>query len=573
MKRTLAALTLSLALLFTACTPDETGRSEPPETEGFSPFGSAYCVSGEMRVESFHVPAGEVCEFDPTTSSMLMVDGGSALVEGTLVMHPKNRTIEHRIRFEGVDTEGFKGGGMGPTSSEDPVLESDPGLWVMGRGKLDIKGSNRIGWTRNPKAALNKLPRHGGWWEDDELRITPSQRGDFASRPWKRGDPVPRGVVGGVKPEIFNLTRNVSIEGTSEGDSHVFIHSTEPQSIAFASFKHVGPACDCPGSEDAPEPGPILGRWALHWHHSLDGSRGSMVRGTVIRDSDSRGYVPHQSNGIHFKGTIAFEVTGGGYWWDEHTAEEKSVSRDILWHRVLASDSTGTGIFLASGGTCSTKDKSECEQTGNVLRRSVAAGSKSEQFSSTTAGIQWGSRANTAWTLQKNVSHNNRKNLFWWDNTAFESRIAGTTTYHGASGEMVGAYQLSHSFPNTHLHDQPMLLHASRVGLISGVFDMRGNSPHAVEVSGPSLGSGDWTTFNVDFRGYTGPHAAEGSVNRHTRRIRFVDSTNKHGDPLSPDDVDVRLKRPNDDRNDFRMRIEGPNGSWETTDGVNWRAE
>lgn len=75
-----------------------------------------------------------------------------------------------------------------------------------------------------------------------------------------------------------------------------------------------------------------------------------MVRGTVIRDSDSRGYVPHQSNGIEFTDTVAYKVKSGGYWWDPHTDKEKSVSKNILLNKVLSVESTGSGIFLASGG-------------------------------------------------------------------------------------------------------------------------------------------------------------------------------------------------------------------------------
>jgi hypothetical protein len=215
-----------------------------------------YCVSGEVSVDELHIPSGAMCEFDPERDSILRVGDGSVLVEGLLKMRPGSGDVTHRLVFGNVDESEFEGAGMGPTSIADPILDSDPGLWVMGNGSLDLQGTRRTGWTRDPDQAV-------GWQASDELRITPTEVEDFESRPWSMGDPVPQAYPEVPSAEVFNLTRNVVIEGTPEGNAHVFIRSNEPSTIKFASFEHLGPRCECDASENAPEEGPITGRWAL----------------------------------------------------------------------------------------------------------------------------------------------------------------------------------------------------------------------------------------------------------------------------------------------------------------------
>lgn len=185
---------------------------------------SPYCVSGERSVRSLFVAPGETCEFDPHTSSTLRVTEGSILLEGILRMRPASDDVIHRIVFENVREEGFKGGGLGPSGPEDPILVSDPGLWAMRSGQLDIVGTKKTGWTRNPSSAI-------GWKAKCDLRIAPTKVGDFNSRGWRFGNAIPRANKEEPRAEVFNLTRNVTISGTSEGKSHVFIRSNQPQSI------------------------------------------------------------------------------------------------------------------------------------------------------------------------------------------------------------------------------------------------------------------------------------------------------------------------------------------------------
>jgi hypothetical protein len=129
--------------------------------------------------DGFRVPAGKVLTFDPNVSTTVRV-GANVVVEGTLRMKPASPQVVHRLVFEGIDEARFVGGGM-------DVLESDIGLWVIGSGVLDIAGS--------PKVAWNRTGIDPTWLPTDELRVTPTDRGDFGSGGFPLlipGDPVPR---------------------------------------------------------------------------------------------------------------------------------------------------------------------------------------------------------------------------------------------------------------------------------------------------------------------------------------------------------------------------------------------
>ena len=114
--------------------------------------------------------------------------------------------VTHTLRFVGIDERDFVGGGM-------DVLESDVGLWVMGSGRLDIRGeparrmesegngSDLEVDRRDPDDAVRARRRH---------RRSRRTRASLATRRRR-----PNGRV--FTQEAFNLTRSVRIEGTPSG--------------------------------------------------------------------------------------------------------------------------------------------------------------------------------------------------------------------------------------------------------------------------------------------------------------------------------------------------------------------
>ena len=104
-------------------------------------------------------------------------------------------------------------------------------------GALDLAGTPRAGW--------NRTGRDPSWRAGDLLLQAPQDRGDFATyRTHTPGVPVPavEGPDGSRHPtEVFDLTRNVVVEGAPGARAHVFVSSTSPQRVRHVLFRWLGP--------------------------------------------------------------------------------------------------------------------------------------------------------------------------------------------------------------------------------------------------------------------------------------------------------------------------------------------
>lgn len=374
-----------------------------------------------LLVDGFEVDEGEIWEFDPNVTTTVTVRS-NVVVRGELRMKPASPGVVHTLRFEGVDEDAFVGGGM-------EVEPGDTGLWVMGRGRLDLQGSERSGWVRDDAPT--------GWRGADQVVTCPNRKGvtSFSQEDWSAtGRPPPVQIRGGpVHTELLNLTRNVVIEGTPGGRSHVFIHTegtNVAQKIQYVEFRHMGVSAKA-------------GRYPLHFHHCGDTSRGSQVRGCVVHHSGHRAFVPHASHGITFDDCVAYDVVANPYWWDkrprDHTGQRtfENDSDDTVWNRCVAAlvkrADFETGFlagFTLGGGR------------NNACTNSVAVGvlGKGE-----AAGYEWPSQSNgfpNVWRFDDNTAHNNENNgVFVWQNSGSDHINQRTTLYHnGADGILSGAY-------------------------------------------------------------------------------------------------------------------------------------
>ena len=254
-------------------------------------------LSGDVEMTGgFEVPQGEVWAFDPTKTTSVEVHG-NVIVRGTLVMRPLSRAVVHTLRFLGIDESVFVGGGMEP-------LSTDVGLWVVGDGTLDMQGKPVTPWSYEWQPE----------WVGQEIVAAPHMQGDYdgfvaVDGPGSVPAPNPRGYAS----ELLNLTRNVRVEGTPTGRTHVFVHSTRPQVIRFASIRYVAPDLQDPTVRDRDQD--ETGRYGVHFHHNGEASRGTLVEGVVVRDAGNHAFVPHGSNGITFRDTIAFNTLNAAYWW------------------------------------------------------------------------------------------------------------------------------------------------------------------------------------------------------------------------------------------------------------------
>lgn len=445
------------------------------------------------QVTGVHVRSGGALVFNPNAPAVLQTNA-NVLVEGTLRMKPAGPVIYHTLRFINVNEERFVGGGMDP-------IESDVGLWVMGSGQLDVAGSAKTAWTRlsssapagTTKITLEVAPQN--WQVGDELVIAPTQPNDYKGFDGARVSSVSGNTVTLDRPigtshpkvanrwgaEVMNLTRNVRIEGTGEGGSndpvkngrvHVFIRSTKPQSILYATFRYTGPRPNYVsknrpvGAEQKwPSPMDIFGRYALHFHHSGDGSQGSTVEGTVIRDAGNHAYVPHTSHGITFRSTISYNTTHDAYWWDgprlkpggnlsnwrEYQLEAEITNKTLIENAIAAKVRSGSNIARLSGFELG-------KGSGNVVRNSVAVGVQESQESN---GFEWPEAHEGLWGFTGNVAHNNAKNgILSWQNTDRPHAIRNFTAYHNENGIRHGAYT------NNYTYSGGVLYGNSRTGIL-----------------------------------------------------------------------------------------------------------
>ena len=451
---------------------DRTLWSDPSTWDGRVPSQDDVAViersvvlDRDVRVAGLLVEPGGDLVFDPD-ASRTVESTGNVVVRGRLSMQPSSPREIHRLMFRGVDEDAFVGGGM-------DVVGSDVGLWVMNRGVLQLVGSSRRPWTRAagqvPQGAVDVALQDDphGWQVGDELVITPtvpptgddpssaagaydytrikaiSGRTVRLSSPTRFDHPVVNVIGKPFGAEVLNLSRNVRIQGTRLGRSHVFIRSRNRQVIKDTAFRHLGPRQRADGATEF-----VLGRYGLHFHMCFDSSRGSVVSGVVVRDCGSHAFVPHLSNGVSFIDCISHNTFEDAYWWDDapDTRTSGDPTHDVLYSRCVASLARSdpafrgyrlTGFFLGRG-------------KGNVARDCVAVGIRGNADAS---GFIWPEGSEGVWEFQDCLAHNNAVNgIFAWQNTDRVHVIDRFVAYHnGNAGIEHGAYLNAYVYRDTTL--------------------------------------------------------------------------------------------------------------------------
>lgn len=443
--------------------------------------------------------------FDPSKRITLR-SAGNVEVRGRLVMRPSSPGKTHRLVFVDVDESRFVGGGM-------KVLPTDVGLWVVGRGVLDLVGAKKRAWTRAATSiatgakTIRLKDDPAGWRVGDELAITPTVSPanedhhvayDYATVTAIHGRRVtlskrttfahPTIAVGGgktVSPEVLNLSRTVRVEGTSSGRSHVLIHSSRQQNLRHILLRHMGPRrlVDSKNTEGVP------GRYGLHFHHVGHAAHGTNIKSVVVRDCGNHSFVGHESHGLSFRDCISHDTSDDAYWYDfafDGTSYPKS--DDILYENCVASlvqAATRTAVhgFLLGVGE------------RNEARNCVAVGVRGNRSGDST-GFGWPesrSRLPGPWTFTDCITHNSQAHgIVVWQNNNSRHVIKQFTGYHNSgAGIRHGAYTNSYHYESSILYgnlqcavemvanskQQPRILFADLL------CDAAGLSDHAVVVS------------------------------------------------------------------------------------------
>ena len=460
------------------------------------------------------VAPGALLEFAADASAALECTG-NVIVEGTLRMRPVDASVVHALRFRGIDERKFCGGGMDP-------LDSDVGLWVVGAGAVDLRGAEKCAWTRLTGSASAGAARFdvrdaAGWRVGDTVVIVPTDvptddGGDWDDRSNQPLDPFEakferRGITaidgntisldaplvhdhlavdtgtGKVwTGEVANLTRNVLIEGARGGRGHVFIRSSVPQHLAFVEGRHLGPRNVQAGGGDRPRL--VQGRYGLHFHHCMDGSRGSVVEGCALYDLGNRAYVPHMSHGVTMRHNVSFATMEAGFWWDF-----QEISHDVTWEGNLVALVRGNGIDSSTVGMVLNQGD------GNVARDNVVVyGHHGDPHGH--GGYVWDADSEGVWVFENNLSHSNRTGLFVWQNTSLNHTVVNHESYNDYLAVFHGAYVNSYTYTGGYVYNGIVRVKATS-GNSSGVrfermtFDGAGRTPQCVEVYPSPVPSGD----------------------------------------------------------------------------------
>jgi hypothetical protein len=203
----------------------------------------------------------------------------------------------------------------------------------------------------------------------------------------------------------------------------------------------------------------VLGRYGLHFHMCGNGSRGSQVVGTVIRDCGSHAFVPHTSNGVTFMDCVAYSVNEDAYWWDPGHATDDTIWSHCLAARLIPIPSfrgyrlAGFNLGLGSGNSAM-----DCVAVGNLGNKGAT-------------GYIWPEGGSGLWTFQGCIAHNNKSDgLFVWQNTSSPHVIEDFVAFRNKYGIEHGAYRNVFAYERcmTFENERGMLLHAVSADLASG---------------------------------------------------------------------------------------------------------
>lgn len=491
-------------------------------------ISSGHTVVYDVKSAEFagvNVAPGATLEFDSNASSHL-ASSRNISVQGVLKMKPSSADVVQRIQFVGIDENRVVGGGM-------EILETDIGLWVMGPGKLDLAGTKKTSWTRTTGSANAgtlsiTVADAAGWRVGDEIMIVPTDMPngifDYNDSTQKVVDPFQAKferrkiiaingnsiVVDSAlqhnhlqvstdsgktwNAEVANLTRNVCIEGTEKGRAHIFIRSSVPQSVLYVAGRYFGPR----KMQGARRSTLITGRYALHFHHCQDGSRGSIVDGCAFYDNGNRVYVPHMSHGVSMTNNVSFNTMESAFWWDF-----QEITHDTNWDHNLIALCSWNGVDGSSMGMMLNMGDGN-RATNNVM----VYGHTGDEHNH--GGYVWEANSEGVWVFEGNMSHSNRCGLFVWQNTGNNHTIVNQDSYNDYLGVFHGAYINSYTYTGGYFYNSMIQVKATS-GNSSGVrfekmtFDGARTLPHVVDVYPSPVTSGiDFNTFrDCTFKNYT----------------------------------------------------------------------
>jgi hypothetical protein len=350
--------------------------------------------------------------------SGVQIAGNLRTVGGTIAMRPGSS-----LKFLGANPEEYVGGGQ----TYEAAFARDIGLWIGTQGVLDIRGTPKTGWNRTGVDPT--------WQATDEYWITPTAVDDYEPRRWTPGSPVPQIDPRVPAAEVINVTRDIVIEGPG----HIHIHSQKPQRLEYFQLRRMGVS-------SRKFQGQVLGRYALHLHFSLDGSRGTIIRGVAAVNSEGHVFVPHVSHGVTMIDNVSVNSFADAFWWDDGDQ-----TNDLLVDRLAVS---GVEMPREISGSVSRFNAATLGLGSNMeVRNSAVSGARDNKLS---VGWNWLSQGAPKWIFEQgNVAHNNSgPGIRFWVNQREPHHVQHAMTYrNGEGGIENGAYANSNRYSNVLLVD------------------------------------------------------------------------------------------------------------------------
>lgn len=401
-------------------------------------------------------------------NSTITVNAQNIIVNGTLQKRPGAH-----LKYTGIIERDMTGGGMVP-------LPKDFGIWVVGTGKLDWQGTAKNAWT-NAIGSVSKgatsvtVKDASGWKVNDEIEINPTGKD---ARPDEEYEERRIASIAGntihfngpllfdhpqVKnwtPEVLNLTRDINIEGTPTGRTHILITSTAVQNIQYASFRYMGPRKDLNG-DGVDEL--LLGRYAIHFHH-CGWVKGSIVHGCVCRDNGNHAFVPHGSHGIKMTDNISYNNIETPFWFDAaHSTHE------LIWDRNIASRTKYVSQSLAADVDVPVSDMPPTLGVssfaiglgfGNRCTNCVGVGTSGDEHAS--GDFPWPADSESGpWFFENNLSHSSTTAMWNWDNSPIVHLIRKFFAYNCKLGLYHGAYVNNFNFQDCEYYNAPLEIRAN----------------------------------------------------------------------------------------------------------------
>lgn len=410
------------------------------------------------------IEKGATLSFD-SKKSITLDNCENIMVFGRLIIKPSTSSIIHKIKFHEIDESLYKG-------SDLDINFEDVGLWIMEGGYFESIGIFKTAWMKmlshtDKSITLESIPIN--WKVGDELSICPTEninvQGFYSNFETVKISKIVGNIISFNEPllnkykftEVLNLTRNVLIEGTEQGRSHINIMSSAK--VSNIQIRYMGPRKKVGQFSEK-----VLGRYAFHLHKCLYLMSNTIFEGIVVRDCGSHAYVTHATHNITYKNCISYNTMEDAYWWDlppDNGTSSENNSNGVLYDSCIAaiikSDPISKGYrlagFLLGSGI------------GNKITNCVVIGNHGNAGA---AGFIWPESSNytfNLWIFENNIAHNNKNNgIFVWQNDPHNHIINGFVGYNnGNNGIEHGAYTNAYKYKNISLvnNKNGILLHAN----------------------------------------------------------------------------------------------------------------